>query len=55
MSKLKVLGWKPTRSVHDSVQAYKGWLSTADNAAQILDYCNQQMAALNVVREVNKA
>jgi dTDP-L-rhamnose 4-epimerase len=55
VSKLKNLGWKPTRTVHDSVQAYKGWLSTADNAAQILDYCNQQMAALNVVREVNKA
>jgi dTDP-L-rhamnose 4-epimerase len=55
VSKLKALGWKPTRTVHESVQAYKGWLSTADNAAQILDYCNQQMAALNVVREVNKA
>src|SRR5687768_8718909 len=55
VSKLKRLGWHPTRSVHDSVQAYKGWLSTADNAAQILDYCNQQMAKLNVVRDVNKA
>ncbi len=55
VSKLKNLGWKPTRTVHQSVEAYKGWLSTADNAAQILDYCNQQMAALNVVREVNKA
>lgn len=55
VSKLKNLGWKPTRTVHQSVQAYKGWLSTADNAAQILDYCNQQMAALNVVRSVNKA
>jgi len=55
VSKLKRLGWKPTRSIHDSVQAYKAWLSTADNAAQILDYCNQQMAKLNVVRDVNKA
>ncbi len=55
VSKLKNLGWKPTRTVHESVEAYKGWLSTADNAAQILDYCNQQMAALNVVRSVNKA
>ena len=55
MSKLGRLGWKPTRSVHDSVVAYKAWLATADNAAQILDYCNQQMAALNVVRDVNKA
>jgi len=55
VSKLKSLGWKPTRSIHDSVQAYKGWLSAADNAAQILDYCNQQMAKLNVVRDVTKA
>lgn len=55
VSKLKSLGWKPTRTVHESVEAYKTWLSTADNAAQILDYCNQQMAALNVVRDVNKA
>lgn len=54
VSKLKSLGWKPTRTVHESVEAYKAWLSTADNAAQILDYCNQQMAALNVVRDVNK-
>jgi len=52
VSKLKALGWKPTRTVYQSVEAYKAWLSTADNAAQILDYCNQQMAALNVVRAV---
>lgn len=55
VSKLKRLGWAPTRGIHDSVAAYKAWLSTADNAAQILDYCNQQMAALNVVRDVAKA
>ncbi len=55
VSKLKALGWQPTRTVHDSVEAYKGWLSTAQNAAEILDYCNQQMAALNVVRDVKAA
>ena len=55
VGKLKRLGWRPTRSIHDSVQGYKGWLATADNAAQILDYCNQQMIQLNVVREVTKA
>jgi len=52
VSKLKRLGWQPARGIHDSVVAYKGWLSTADNAAQILDYCNRQMAQLNVVRDV---
>ncbi len=55
VSKLKRLGWQPTRSVHDSVREYKGWLATANNAGKILDYCNQQMASLNVVRDVTKA
>lgn len=54
VSKLKRLGWKPTRSIVDSVEAYKSWLATAENAAEIFDYCNQQMAKLNVVREVAK-
>jgi dTDP-L-rhamnose 4-epimerase len=55
VSKLKRLGWTPTRTITESVEAYKGWLATADNAAGILDYCNQQMVKLNVVREVSKA
>ena len=55
VTKLKRLGWKPTRTIHDSVTAYKDWLAAADNAAQILDYCNQQMASLNVVRDVTQA
>ncbi len=55
VSKLKHLGWRPTRTIHDSVAAYRAWLATADNAAQILDYCNRQMAQLNVVRDVAKA
>jgi dTDP-L-rhamnose 4-epimerase len=55
VSKLKRLGWKPSRAIHESVHAYKGWLAAANNAAEILDYCNLQMAKLNVVREVTKA
>ena len=55
ISKIKGLGWNPTRSIHESVEAYKGWLSTADNAAEILDYCNKQMVKLNVVRDVAKS
>jgi dTDP-L-rhamnose 4-epimerase len=54
VAKLKRLGWKPTRSIRDSIEAYRGWLTTARNAAEILDYCNLQMAKLNVVREVAK-
>jgi dTDP-L-rhamnose 4-epimerase len=52
ISKLKNLGWKPRRSVYDSVQAYKVWLDQASSVRDILDYCNKQMAALNVVRKV---
>jgi CTP:molybdopterin cytidylyltransferase MocA len=37
------------RSIYDSVEAYKGWLATADNAAAILD-CNRQMKKLNGAR-----
>jgi dTDP-L-rhamnose 4-epimerase len=55
ISKLQNLGWKPRRSIQDSVKAYKEWLDTADSAADILSYCNKQMAALNVVRNVGPA
>lgn len=52
VAKLKALGWKPTRTTTESVVAYKTWLDEADNIGDILDYCNKQMAKLNVVREV---
>ena len=50
--KLGALGWKPTRSIYDSVQAYRGWLQEATLSGDILTYCDRQMAALNVVRTV---
>lgn len=53
-TKLQKLGWQPKRSMHDSVQAYRQWLAQADSAASILEYCNRQMRALNVVREVQR-
>lgn len=52
--KLQRLGWNPTRSTTESVEAYKGWLDAADSVADILDSCQKQMAVLNVVREVRK-
>lgn len=54
VSKLKALGWKPRRTVFDSVEAYKAWLGEADSIADILDYCQKQMAKMNVVREVKR-
>jgi dTDP-L-rhamnose 4-epimerase len=52
VSKLKALGWKPTRTIHDSVEAYRAWLDGESAADEILDYCNRQVAKLNVVRSV---
>jgi dTDP-L-rhamnose 4-epimerase len=52
--KLQGLGWSPSRSTTESVQAYKEWLDAADSVADILDSCQKQMAVLNVVREVRK-
>ena len=54
VTKLKSLGWKPIRTIYESIEAYKQWLSSAENAGDILDYCNKQMAKLNVVRDVAK-
>lgn len=53
ISKMKSLGWNPKRTVYDSVIEYKKWIESADNIGSILEYCNQKMQELNVVREVN--
>src|SRR5262249_46734450 len=52
VNKLKALGWRPKRTTHDSVSAYKAWLDQAEKVADILVYAQKQMAALNVVRSV---
>ncbi|MCC6578872.1 MAG: SDR family NAD(P)-dependent oxidoreductase [Phycisphaeraceae bacterium] len=52
VSKLKALGWKPTRTVYDSVEAYRNWLREAGNVDDIVTYCNRQMEKMNVVRDV---
>jgi len=52
VSKLKALGWKPTRSTGDSVRAYRDWMETAAPAEDILEQSDKLMKALGVVREV---
>jgi dTDP-L-rhamnose 4-epimerase len=52
VSKLKALGWQPTRSCHDSVTDYRTWMETAAPAEDILDQSDKMMAALGVVRAV---
>lgn len=51
-SKLKALGWKPKRTIEDSVLEYKEWLDTADCVDDIVEYCSKKMQELNVVRSV---
>jgi len=53
VSKLKALGWKPSRSTQDSVAAYRDWMETAAPAEEILEQSDKLMAALGVVRAVN--
>ena len=52
VDKLKALGWRPRRTMHDSVEAYKAWLDTADSIADILNAARRQMEAQGVVRKV---
>jgi dTDP-L-rhamnose 4-epimerase len=54
VSKLKSLGWKPRRSIRESVTAYREWLESAGVGVDILDYSNRLMAQLGVVRDVSK-
>jgi dTDP-L-rhamnose 4-epimerase len=54
IEKLSQLGWKPKRTIHQSIEAYKGWLDDAESVANILEHCQKQMSVLNVVREVRK-
>lgn len=53
VSKLQALGWQPSRSVYDSIESYRTWLSEAENVGEILAYSTQQMKKMNVVREVS--
>ncbi len=52
VSKLQALGWDATRTVYQSIEAYREWLSQAVDLGEILAFSNRQMAKMNVVREV---
>lgn len=50
VSKLGDLGWKPIRTVSQSVEDYRAWLESVDVDRGALSHCANQMAASNVVR-----
>ena len=52
VTKLKALGWEPSRDVYRSVEAYRAWLESCESARDVLEQCTRQMQALDVVREV---
>jgi dTDP-L-rhamnose 4-epimerase len=54
ISKLRGLGWEPEHGVRQSVQEYVGWLSQQTDIDEILEYAEQNMRSLNVLREVVK-
>ncbi|HER25669.1 MAG TPA: SDR family NAD(P)-dependent oxidoreductase [Rhodospirillales bacterium] len=53
VAKLKALGWTPTRSPRESVEAYREWLGEAESISDILRYAEQQMEKLGVVGNVS--
>jgi len=54
ISKLKALGWQPTRSTKESVESYVNWLREQTDVDEIFEYAEKNMRSLNVVREVSK-
>ena len=53
ISKIESLGWKPTRTIYDSVSEYKEWLNSASSVDNIIEYCSKKMEELNVLRDVS--
>ena len=53
ISKLESLGWKPRRTIYDSVSEYKEWLNSASSIDNIIEYCSKKMQELNVLRDVS--
>ena len=50
ISKLRSLGWEPSRTAEDSVREYVEYLRSQTNVADILEYAERTMKQMNVVR-----
>jgi dTDP-L-rhamnose 4-epimerase len=55
ISKLKSLGWKPSRTPEDSVVEYLEYLSDQKDIDDILEFAEKTMKNLNVVRKTKPA
>ncbi|MFQ5697932.1 MAG: NAD-dependent epimerase/dehydratase family protein [Myxococcota bacterium] len=52
VSRLRALGWKPRRSIEESVAAYRDWLRSAAELEPILERSQRKLESLSVVRRV---
>lgn len=55
IGKLASLGWKPSRSVQESIRDYWEYLSNQEHPANILEYAEKHMTDLQVIRRVRKS
>ena len=55
ISKLKKLGWKPKRSVDDSILAYKEYLESQEEIPDTLTKSIEEMKRLRVIRKVESS
>jgi dTDP-L-rhamnose 4-epimerase len=55
ISRLTSLGWTPTRSAAESVQEYRQYLEQQSDIDEVLDFAEQHMQSLNVVRAARGA
>ena len=51
IGKLKSLGWKPSKTPHDSVADYVEWLYHQKNVNDILDFADKTMKKHNIVKQ----
>lgn len=54
VSRLRSLGWRPRRTVEDSITAYWQYLCESKKKADILDYAEKHMKQLNVIRKTRR-
>jgi dTDP-L-rhamnose 4-epimerase len=52
VSRLRALGWKPSRSPDESVAEYVAWLRSQENIEDVLAYAERTMKQMNVLRKV---
>ena len=55
IGKLRALGWEPRRTPADSVKLYRQYLTEQTDIADIMDFAEQSMRSLNVVRPAKGA